>query len=192
MGGHGAVTGLIKKLLLDSKRILKGRMVAILPIGIDYLTGPIRIPNLAQLDTSLKTLNESKFISTVSVKEYCSSLFSSSTNLDFVKINKNINGEIKHFIEMYPSAVLLSQDQSFVIPIPQGTNPRMILISACPIRYDAGAVFFVNNKKILIDSNETPKWERIQFETDDNQETISISLNGESSAILLGNISFYN
>ncbi len=197
MGGNGVVTGLLKLLLLESEKYLKGKTVVVLPLGIDTLNGSTYFCNIKHLDSSLRKTSESNytFKSSVPIRNYSPSLFPSSTNFNFIPESHRATSLLYKLIEMYPNLVLFSENQSFIeIPLPEESKPRMIEISVCPICFYGNTSFFVNNIEIQIKAKDYPIWETVQVELTDDQKTVKLFINDKqsgSSSFLLGNISFY-
>ena len=193
MAGHGAVTGLIKLLFMDSAKILKGKKVVILPIAVSYVNSVYHFPNIKKMDDLLRDSNKSQYLFSRNTRDYCSFIFHPSTDLNLVPANPNITKALNLFLEEHPSAVLLSASRpSIQIPIPENLSPKTIQLSVCPIRYEMGASFFVDKNTVHLDSNASPIWETVHIPCLEGQTTVTISLDEHNSELLLGNISFYN
>lgn len=189
--GIGAFTVLPRLFLSYPAQYFKGKRIAILPIAIKYLSNSdYTIPNIIQIDESLKKNKDREFLVSLPIKQSDSPIFCSS--FQFTDIN--------NYLSSHTSCIELSRDRPKIsFPTPDGITANMIRISA-RVLHNFGAHLLINGQSVYLPwSGDIHSWncEIIEIElNNNNNKSISIEMDFEkmsykNTKVLLNNISLF-
>ena len=183
--GVSCLTSTPQLLLTSLRNNLKGKVIAILPIGVEHLTGnytfsnPKKINDILLSQKTVKLLDTFDFCTTENV-----SRFSPSVDLDHY-VNKNIYKE-------YTSSLLLTKDKTITyephVAVPSNAT---ISITVLPQAWQS-PVLDVNGEKELIPTSHAPTFFTINRKIRNGEQTFKIKLDDSCSnetVLLIGSIS---
>ena len=194
MGGVSALTGLPQLFLTDCENLLKGKIVAILPISIEFLAGEgYCLTDLKLLDSNLKNADNKSFLASLPFASPRSTVFPSTLKFSYPIMRE-------YFLN-HTGIVALSQDMPEVsIAIPEGISPKHAQISVQPYslpEYNFKAAVTIDGdfKCQLATNLNNPNWEIIHYEIPEGNNKITVRLDESNSSddtvVFLQNVSFY-
>ena len=188
MGGISPLTALPQLFLTSPETYLKDKQVAILPIGVTFLTDDIYFfPNVTKVDEVLKSSSKSKFLTELPLRQDDRPLFPSS----FRFANAFLD-----FLPYRTSSIALSAaNPKYTIEKPKDITANKVRISIQPL-FGYGVSILVNGESYRIPSRFNPKWEILEFDIDENDPSISIELDidkctSSDAKVIIGNVSLF-
>ena len=194
MGGVSALTGVPQLFLTDTSSLLKDKQIVILPISIEFLSGEgYNLTNVKLLDSKLKEMSNASFVSCVFPAEYSEFIYPVSTNFKYKTLQN-------YFLSRTGHIALSAEQLELTIPVPVESKPQKVRISLQPYSlpvFNYTTTITINDsfKHNLVSNYETPNWEVIDYEIQEDTKELTIKLDKSNSSkdamIVIQNISFY-
>ncbi len=188
-GGIGALSVLPPLFLSNPEKYFKNKVLAILPISINFLTeSRWNFPNISNIDKTLKNASKSDFIINLPIKQEMSFMFPYS--FDFNELH------LGSYLYTRTSCIALSASQpKCTLSIPENANAKKARVSIQPL-YGYGVSILVNGETYNVPSRFAPKWEIMEFDIKETDKSISIELDIEKCStkdakVLIGNVSLF-